>query len=219
MERSLEVKHQTSMTLKSELFARQKQLIRDLSSIFIIKRMEQPPILATSSSRASIVAATMSTTHHNKQQPQKFKILNSCIRMWPSSSLLSNTVSSNYDRENATAIGYIAQVVQMLATILGVPLRYPLVCRASKSYIIEHVGLVTGGGGGGGVGSGVASEPRMLALYRQTSAPEELFFYAVNLLNADIVQIRVLFDAAAHRNVDHSDPLVNLKWIFEFFNK
>lgn len=217
----------SSQLLKTELFARQKQLIRELSSIFVIKRMELLTNTTTSSSsstsssnltahRQSLTPASMATT----ALVQKFKILNACIRMWPSAS--SNTInsSSNYDRENAVAIGHIAQALQMLAMILAVPLRYPIVCRASKSFIVEQVAGGPSGMACSPAGSMILDrEPRMLALYRQTSAPEEFFFYAVNLLNADLVQLRVLFDAAAHRNVDHSDPLVNLKWIFDFFNK
>lgn len=171
----------------------------------MIKRLELLPL--TTNTRASL-------TPSSSQQLIKLKILNSCIRMWPSSS--SNTINSsiNYDRENAIAVGHIAHAVQMLAMILAVPLRYPVVCRSSKSYIIEQVGGVSGL-------TGIPNdrEPRMLALYRQTSAPEDLFFYAVNLLNFDLVQIRLLLDSTSHRTIDHSDPLVNLKWIFDFFNK
>lgn len=151
----------------------------------------------------------MATNRSNPtpQNAQKLKILNSCIRLWPAAS--SNTInsSSNYDRENAIAIGYIAQAVNMLATILAIPLRYPIIYRGSKSYIIEQVG------------SGGGAESRMFALFRQASAHEEHFFYAVNLLNANLAQIRVLLEPASHRSIDNSDLLVNLKWIFDYFNK
>ena len=207
MEKSLESSINTSSILKSDLFSRQKQLIRDLSRVFAIKRLEQLPI-ATTSSRASLQPSTSS---QSAQHQQKLKIINSCIRLWPSAQ--SNTInsSSNYDRENSIAIGHVAQAAHILAAILGVPLRYPIVYRSSKSFIIEHVGMNSSSGGD--------REPRMLALFRQASTQEELFLYAVNLLNADLVQMRVLFDNASHRNIDHSDLLVNLKWIFDFFNK
>lgn len=150
-----------------------------------------------------------STQFFSSTTSQKLKVLNSCIRLWPSSSNTINS-SSNYDRENATAIGHIAQAVQILSIILAIPLRYPLICRASKSYIVENLG-----------GNNLSADRglRMLALFRQTSAQEELFFYAVNLLNADLIQIRLLFESTSYCNIDHSDLLVNLKWIFDFFSK
>lgn len=196
--------------LKNELFMRQKQLICELTKIFPIQRLE---------------LGNRVTTSTQTSQMQKLKILNSTIRLWPTSttpavtslpSESSSSSSSNHDRENAIAMGHICQCVHMLAIILGVPLRYPVVYRASKSYVVESVS----GGGVGENSKGAETTPRMLALFRQASSTqEELFLYAVSLLNADLVQIRVLFDSASHRSVDHSDLLINLKWIFDFFNK
>jgi hypothetical protein len=210
MEKAIENSLNTRLMLKNELFARQKQLICELAKIFPIQRLDLI-------NNRTVPAQSSSGSY-------KLKILNSSIRLWPTSTIsTSESSSANFDRENAIAMGHICHCIDLIATILGVPLRYPIVYRVSKSYIVESV--VSGSGSSVPLAENQAAAvttttPRMLALFRQaSSSQEELFLYAVSLLNADLVQIRVLFDSASHRNVDHSDLLVNLKWIFDFFNK
>lgn len=94
----------------------------------------------------------------------------------------------------AAALGGLAHLLDMLARILGVALRYPLRFGASRSYVLDAVGIqtkrgVVGGGvknGGPSRGSGPGPPPGERAaefpLFAE-GADETKFSYAVFLLN------------------------------------
>lgn len=123
---------------------------------------------------------------------------------------LVNDLSEIFKIENledvkvsSVAIGDIIQIIQMLSVILVIPLRYPLIFRASQSFIIEKFS------------DQIANE---YALFKQDSANEQPFLYAINLLNKNIAQFRILLDAKTNsKQIDPSDAFSNLKWIFDYF--
>lgn len=199
LEKSLENAVNSNFLLKNQLIFRQKQLVRDLAYIFNIQKLETIYNSYNSSSnlnRLSVENGSLATT---KSNPVKLKILNSCLRLAPLSNNSINS-SSNFDRENSIAIGYIAHAVQLLSNIFCISLRFPVVYKASRSYIIEQFN---------------EKDVRMLALFKQASIQDDHFIHAVNLLNSDIIQMRIIFDN--YKNIDNSDLLLNLKWIFDYF--
>ena len=165
---------------ESKLKKRQKQLIAELSAIFSIEK---------SGEFMRILNATLRLTN-----PYSASTLNG----YNSNNIV--ILSMEDIKENSIAFGYIIQCIQLLATFLCVPLRYPLVYRASKSYIIESFN-----DGEGNV--------REHALFDATQ--DESLNLAVSLLNKNVTQLRLLFDG--YRNFDPNETLLNLKWIFDYF--
>jgi hypothetical protein len=162
---------------QGKLKTRQKELIFQLSQIFTIQ----------------------------KSSDGFFRILNSTLKLGSlqGSSSNNNLVILSLDdiKENSVAFGYICHTLLLLATILSVPLRYPIVYRASKSFIIEHFNNELDGA------------TREHPLF--DAAQDDSLNLSVALLNKNVTQLRLLFDS--YRNFDANEMLVNLKWIFEYF--
>lgn len=101
---------------------------------------------------------------------------------------------TDYAEESATALGYVAHAVSLLATFLDVPLRYPVRLGASRSYIqdnapaVEHASAEAGtdsaGFSHGGTRKGVTEFP----LFSEGQDPTRSA-YAVFLLNKDLEQV------------------------------
>jgi UV radiation resistance-associated gene protein len=162
---------------ESKLKMRQKQLVLELSNIFTIEKSNE-----------------------------FMRILNSTLRLTNpySNSFHGNNsiviLSMDDIKENSIAFGYIIQAIYLLSTFLCVPLRYPIVFRASRSFIIESFNDSDG-------------NVREHALYDATQ--DESLNLAVSLLNKNVTQLRLLFDG--YRNFDPNETLMNLKWIFDYF--
>lgn len=235
IEKTLDLSLNSNYLFRHKLKLRQKQLMNELAAIFRIEPY---------SNQTNFLAVSKRKSYQSPQQQQQqqqnhhfmLKIINSRLSIAassvialyksPSGSSSASTGSSvssastssaassssslssstnHTDRENAIALGHIAQSIQLVSLILGIPLRYPLVFRASKSFIIEQFNIDNNG-----------KDTRMFALFKQTSSnAEEQFYYAIKLLNINIIQIRIMFDN--HKNADNVDLLVNLKWIFDYF--
>ncbi|KII86321.1 hypothetical protein PLICRDRAFT_93773 [Plicaturopsis crispa FD-325 SS-3] len=93
----------------------------------------------------------------------------------------------------ATALGYVAQVVQLLAAYLGKGLVYPVTCVGSKSLIRDAISAMVG--------------PRMFPLFSK-GVDTYRFEYGVFLLNKDIELLMADRDLRA---LDMRHTLPNLK--------
>jgi len=93
----------------------------------------------------------------------------------------------------ATALGYVAQVVQLIAAYLGKGLVYPVVCIGSKSLIRDNISAMVG--------------PRMFPLFSK-GVDAYRFEYGVFLLNKNIDMLMMDRDLRA---LDMRHTLPNLK--------
>ncbi|KAG6814435.1 hypothetical protein H0H92_007438 [Tricholoma furcatifolium] len=93
----------------------------------------------------------------------------------------------------ATALGYVAQVVQLLAAYLGKHLVYPVTCIGSRSLIRDNISAMVG--------------PRMFPLYSK-GVDTYRFEYGVFLLNKNI---ELLMTDKDLRALDMRHTLPNLK--------
>lgn len=93
----------------------------------------------------------------------------------------------------ATALGYVAQVLQILAAYLGTSLLYPVTCIGSRSLIRDNISAMIG--------------PRMFPLYSK-GVDTYRFEYGVFLLNKNIEILMVEKDLRA---LDMRHTLPNLK--------
>lgn len=75
----------------------------------------------------------------------------------------------------SSALGYAAHVTHLVAAYLGVPLCYPLRCRASRSVVVDDISMMKG--------------PRAFPLYAR-GVDRYRFDYGVFLLNKNIEQVR-----------------------------
>lgn len=110
------------------------------------------------------------------------------------------------ENENSVSLGYIVLCALLLADVFCVPLPYPVLFRGSESYIIEQVD---------------ETDSRKLPLYKD-KVSDEVFHYAVSLLNADLLQLKAFIDRRFVRQLQtgsqaNRDLLVNLKEIFDHF--
>ncbi|KAJ7922962.1 hypothetical protein B0H13DRAFT_85800 [Mycena leptocephala] len=97
------------------------------------------------------------------------------------------------DEAVATALGYVAQVVQLLAAYLGKGLVYPITCIGSRSMIRDGISAMVG--------------PRMFPLFSK-GVDTYRFEYGVFLLNKDI---ELLMADRELRALDMRHTLPNLK--------
>jgi len=79
------------------------------------------------------------------------------------------------DDSLSSALGYAAHVTHLVAAYLGVPLCYPLRCRASRSVVVDEISMMKG--------------PRAFPLYGR-GVDRYRFDYGVFLLNKNIEQVR-----------------------------
>ncbi|KAJ8293172.1 5'-AMP-activated protein kinase subunit gamma [Rhodotorula toruloides] len=86
----------------------------------------------------------------------------------------SSFPSSYSDDLLSSALGYAAQVTQLLAAYLGVPLCYPIQCRGSRSVVFDEISMMKG--------------PRAFPLYGK-GVDQYRFDYGVFLLNKNIEQL------------------------------
>ncbi|KAF8665091.1 hypothetical protein AX16_000559 [Volvariella volvacea WC 439] len=93
----------------------------------------------------------------------------------------------------ATALGYVAQVVQLLAAYLGKKLIYPVTCLGSRSLIRDNISAMVG--------------PRMFPLFSR-GVDTYRFEYGVFLLNKNI---ELLMSDRELRAMDMRHTLPNLK--------
>ncbi|GAA5881701.1 hypothetical protein JCM3774_005341 [Rhodotorula dairenensis] len=89
--------------------------------------------------------------------------------------LPNSTFPSAYSDDLASsALGYAAQVTQLLAAYLAVPVAYPITCRGSRSYLRDEISVMNGS--------------RAFPLFAK-GVDRYRFDYAVFLLNKDIEQL------------------------------
>ncbi|XP_011501800.1 PREDICTED: UV radiation resistance-associated gene protein isoform X2 [Ceratosolen solmsi marchali] len=89
----------------------------------------------------------------------------------------SEKLDGSNDTQVAVALGFVAHTTQMIANILNVPTRYPIIHYGSRSKIIDHV-------------TGNLPDPdRQFPLFAR-SKDKLQFHYAVYLLNKNIAQLR-----------------------------
>lgn len=86
----------------------------------------------------------------------------------------SSFPSSYADDLLSSALGYAAQVTQLLAAYLSVPLCYPIQCRGSRSVVFDEISMMKG--------------PRAFPLYGK-GVDQYRFDYGVFLLNKNIEQV------------------------------
>jgi hypothetical protein len=170
---------------QNKLKKRQIDLMNDLSTIFLIEN--------NTSASTNEVAKYRSNRNS--------KILNVNLK-------LTNFTTLTEDQANSIALGYITQSIQLISDILSIPLRYPLVFRSSKSFIIEMNDSSS---------NNDINNQREFPLFKQNNAQDDLFPYAISLLNKNLSQLRLVFDN--YRNVDPNETLINLKWLFDYFRK
>ena len=170
LDQNVTLLNKSYLIIEEKLKRRQKQMIFELSRIFHIEIIE--PL-------------------NDGKQRFKLKLINLNFK---------NTGEPKNDQQNEVIIGYVAHAVKLISTILNLPLRYPVLFRASKSYVIEQMN-----------NENACQYP----LFKQNSVQENAFSDAVMLLNKNLSQLRILFDN--YHNVDPNDMLGNLKWIFDYF--
>lgn len=146
----------TLVSLAADSFARRTQLITLLSSIFPIE-----PVVAASSSTSSDLLFSICG----------LSLPNSAFSSSPSDDVLSS------------ALGYAAQLTQMLAAYLAVPLVYPIRSRGSRSTVLDEISMMKG--------------PRAFPLYGK-GVDQYRFDYGVFLLNKDIEQVRAILFSSVH---------------------
>jgi hypothetical protein len=198
------------MLFNNRLLLRQKHLVLDLADIFRIVRednenrdeiiFEQNPIIPNSNT-------------------SKLQILNSNLVLRKISNIITTNIKNNSserrnngvviaastasdDEENSVSLGHIVHCLRLLADLLCIPLRYPLLYRSSKSYIIEQLNDL---------------DVRKLPLFK-SNVSDEVFMYAIGLLNLNILQLRAHIDRN-FKQYDQFDLLINLKAIFDFYKK
>ncbi|KWU45975.1 hypothetical protein RHOSPDRAFT_32454 [Rhodotorula sp. JG-1b] len=89
--------------------------------------------------------------------------------------LPNSTFPSSYsDDLVSSALGYAAQVTQLLAAYLAVPMAYPITCRGSRSYLRDEISMMKGS--------------RAFPLFAK-GVDRYRFDYAVFLLNKNIEQL------------------------------
>lgn len=110
--------------------------------------------------------------------------------------LLRSTGLDLDDDHISSALGYVAQAVQLLAAYLTVPLYYPLRCVGSRSLVQDPISQMKG--------------PKIFPLYSR-GVDRYRFEYAVFLLNKDIEQIMLEYNIGV---MELTQTLPNLKNIY-----
>jgi hypothetical protein len=100
------------------------------------------------------------------------------------------------DDHISSALGYVAQAVQLLAAYLRIPLYYPVRCMGSRSLVQDPISQMKG--------------PKIFPLYAR-GIDKYRFEYAVFLLNKDIEQIMLEYHLGV---VDLTQTLPNLKNLY-----
>jgi hypothetical protein len=206
-----------SFNLKqSELKWRQKELIIELADIFDLES-----VIDAQKGQSELQASLPV----NFRQPSKLKLINSSLVigrgvLYPASNKSGSYAITNNnasimtevadDEENSISLGYLVHVSELLANILCVPLKYPVLFRSSRSYVIEQINDI---------------DSRKLPLFK-SSVSEDVFAYAVNLLNINLTQLKVSTDKrflnielASDNSGAGADLLLNLKSIFDYFKR
>ena len=196
------------MNLKEIMVKKQRQLIKNLSKIYPIEN-----VLDNNSSSNEI------------NIDQQLKIANVYL---PNSKFYLN----NDEQQINVGLGYVCHCLLILCSILNIPLRHPIIYRASKSTIINYtqdknfLNLIASASISSGTSPGSSSSSptnasnlssnenfnlQELALYRTNAVHETSFSYAVFLLNKNLAQLRILFDN--YKNFDFNNTLGSLFWL------
>ncbi|KAK7064710.1 hypothetical protein R3P38DRAFT_2492219 [Favolaschia claudopus] len=160
------------ITLQSRFTPTRTTLISTLSTIFPIELLSPPDLLYTILDVPLPIPLTASD---------------------PAPPLFLPAHKDVTDEAVATALGYVAQVVQLLAAYLGKGLVYPITCIGSRSMIRDGISAMVG--------------PRMFPLFSK-GVDTYRFEYGVFLLNKDIELLMADRDLRA---LDMRHTLPNLK--------
>lgn len=110
---------------------------------------------------------------------------------------LQSSTGPDLDEDHvSSALGYVAQAVQLLAAYLTIPLYYPIRCMGSRSLVQDPISQMKG--------------PKIFPLYSR-GVDRYRFEYAVFLLNKDIEQIMLEHSIGV---MDLTQTLPNLKNIY-----
>ncbi|ORY75144.1 hypothetical protein BCR37DRAFT_395644 [Protomyces lactucae-debilis] len=117
--------------------------------------------------------------------------------------------SASYSAEEAAALGWTAHLIALLAQYLHVPLRYPLLCCGSSSYVIDPISTFPESSDQDDRGVGppysMRKDRRYPLFYSKADMPR--FNYGVYLLNKNVEQ---LMQARGLVCGDIRDTLINL---------
>jgi hypothetical protein len=202
------------VSLKDNLICKQKKLIKSLSKIYPIE---------------NVLKNNNNNNNNNNNEiniDQELKIANVFL---PNSKFYLN----NDEQQISVGLGYVSHCLLILCSILNIPLRHPIIYRASKSTIINYthdksfLNLISGNtsnvnGSSTTITTTTAATSsnlivnenlflQELALYRTNSVQEASFSYAVFLLNKNLAQLRILFDN--YKNFDFNNTLGSLFWL------
>ena len=119
-------------------------------------------------------------------------------------SLRNSSMLNSEDNHDSIVLGYVAHALQQISSILSMPLRYPVVFRGSRSFVLEPLGKAS-------EESSATLGMREHALFKQSS--EASLSSGITLLKKNLCQLRIAFDS--HKNVDPNDMIGNLKWIMQ----
>lgn len=161
----------TSIQLTSA--QRRASLISDLSDIFPIESLDNANLLFT------VCGIALPSGNYE---------ISSSVAPSNSIPMDDDTLSSG--------LGYIAQVVNLLATYLAVPLHYPLHCVGSRSLIQDPISQIKG--------------TKVFPLYSK-GVDRFRFDYALFLLNKDIEQLMLSHGMFV---MDLAQTLPNLKHLY-----
>ena len=138
-------------SLQLSLAQRQAYLISELSTIFLIEPVDSGTFLF------SICGTALPNSQFFDVRKEH-----------------SPTLALYNDDAISSALGYVAQVVHLLAAYLAVPLHYPVRCMGSRSLVHDPISQIKG--------------PKIFPLYAK-GVDRFRFEYALFLLNKDIEQI------------------------------
>ena len=188
------------VNLKEKMVIKQKKMIKSLSSIYPIENV-------------------INNQNNNEINiDQQLKIANVNL---PNPKFYTN----NDEQQISVGLGYVCHCLLILCSILNIPLRYPIIYRASKSTIINftqdknYLNLIrtansntnTNQTNSTNLSLAESFNLQELALYRTNAVQENSFSYAVFLLNKNLAQLRILFDN--YKNFDFNNTLGSLFWL------
>ncbi|KAK8585571.1 hypothetical protein V6N13_050548 [Hibiscus sabdariffa] len=174
--------------VQRKLRARQQYMISQVSLLYPVKILVGPTEEQELESYSSSSALGSSSASKTVNQGS-LTILGLNLTMLPFTKISFFTNKKEVQR-SASALGYVAHAVSLIASYLQVPLRYPLRLGGSRSYINDHAPSVEP------ASSDLSSDTALSANVKKAEFP--LFLdgqdttraaYAVFLLNKDIEQL------------------------------
>ena len=168
----LEIDKSVQASVRMSLVQRRAHLVSELASIFPVESVDSASLLFSICGLA---------------------LPNASVEAKPSAAMLKYRIDED---SMASAFGYVAQAVTLLAAYLAVPLYYPLRCLGSRSLVQDPISQIKGS--------------KIFPLYSK-GVDRYRFDYAVFLLNKDIEQLMNKNDIIV---LDLRQTLPNLKNLY-----